>query len=80
MEKQYPIEDATIWDMSDNRTVLGFRREMDDDEEDESASQQFVADVEAAGWIVGEGEIIDSVEFVSLVHACGEQMMMDRRY
>ena len=80
MAKQFPIEDVVIGNMSDNRTVLGFRRQMGEDEEYESASEQFVADVVEPGWITGKEGVIDSVVLVSLVPACGEQMKMERRY
>ena len=81
MAKQYPIEDAVIWTMRGNGTVLGFTRQLDPEDEDcQTVSEQFAADVEAAGWMTGVGDIIDSVVFVSLVHACGEPMKIEPRY
>ena len=76
----YSQDDIATWmlDHHSSSSVMGFTRQMAADEDVEEASEQFARDIEAAGWHTGEGMILDGVEFVSLVHACGEPFRIER--
>ena len=79
MASEYQMKDTVAWTLDNGDTVLGFQRVMGE-EETEDASEKFAAEIEAAGWHVGEGMILDGVEFISLEHSCGQTMQIEDNF
>ena len=79
MTTTYSTDNITTWklDHHSSAATMGFVRQMEADEDVEEASEQFARDIEAAGWHTGEGMILDGVEFISLVHDCGEPFRIE---
>ena len=75
---QYTASEIVIWNMDTHcNRRMGFERIIGDEDTDET-SHRWVDAIEAAGWHTGEGLTMDNYEFVSLVHASGEPMRIER--